>query len=496
MYGLNHHILPRNIDPIAIRAALDNQINTMCKNNNISLSFDNKINIREATDRFIHEAENVCKSRRNRFLHRTLRNLANRSELKVCKMDKGIGIILLDTSDYFKKLDQIIDDRSRFRKLDYNINVEKLAEHKNAPWIKKESSVATYCRKLKPFIDEKTYWRIHPQGSQPGKMYGMAKNHKENCPMRPVLSAINTPEYYLAKWLEGQLKPYLRDKYSIASSTIFVEEIRKIKPAQTDICVSFDIRSLYTNVPLQEVINDITDTVYSNSAASGFFAKTKVITRTVFKNILKICSESVFLYKENVYQQCDGVAMGSPLAPILANWFVAGIEHKIMDDPKHDPYKPVVYKRYVDDIFAVFRSTTDRDKFFGVLNGTHPNLKFTMETTSPDLPFLDVSVSIKDSAYNTQVFRKPTNTGVLMNFNSMAPRKWKKALTKCLLNRALRLSSSFDFFTSEVETIKSNLKSNGFPDHFVNSICDDFIAQHAINANSFGVSNRWYALSL
>ena len=76
-----------------------------------------------------------------------------------------------------------------------------------------------------------------------------------------------------------------------------------------------------------------------------------------------------------------------------------------------------------------------------------------------------------------------------MNFNSMAPRKWKKALTKCLLNRALRLSSSFDFFTSEVETIKSNLKSNGYSDHFVNNICDDFIAQHAINANSFGVSN-------
>ena len=112
-----------------------------------------------------------------------------------------------------------------------------------------------------------------------------------------------------------------------------------------------------------------------------------------------------------------------------------------------------------------------------------------METTSHSLPFLAVLVSIKDAAYNTQVFRKPTNTGVLMNFSSMAPLKWKKALTKCFLNRALRLSSSLEYFTSEVDIIKTKLKANGYPDRFVKSICDEYIQQHGINADSFDLKN-------
>ena len=56
---------------------------------------------------------------------------------------------------------------------------------------------------------------MYPTGSQPEKNYGMAKDHKPNWPLSPVLSAINTPEDVLAaKWLERQLKPLLEDKHS------------------------------------------------------------------------------------------------------------------------------------------------------------------------------------------------------------------------------------------------------------------------------------------
>ena len=142
-------------------------------------------------------------------------------------------------------------------------------------------------------VDEKTYWRIHPQGSQPGKLYGMAKNHKANCPMRPVLSAINTPEYYMAVWLES-IKPYVTDKYTVSSSTAFVEELRNIKPSPNDICVSFDICSLYTNVPLAEVIDNITNTVFGASGTSTIFNDNPKVTPMIVKNMLRLFSESVF----------------------------------------------------------------------------------------------------------------------------------------------------------------------------------------------------------
>ena len=88
------------------------------------------------------------------------------------------------------------------------------------------------------------------------------------CPLRPVLSATNTAEYSLAKWLEGEIKPFLVDKWSVASSEIFVEELNLIKPSKDDICVSFDVKSLFTMVPLQEVIADVTRVVYDEESSS------------------------------------------------------------------------------------------------------------------------------------------------------------------------------------------------------------------------------------
>ena len=339
----------------------------------------------------------------------------------------------------------------------------------------------------KEVIDWKTYRRIYPQGSQPGKIYGMAKHHKDGCPMRPVLSAIGTPEYDLAKWLETQLKPLLYDKYSVASSSEFVNELSLLKPGPTDVCVSFDIRSLYTNVPLKEVIEDIIKVVYSTSTSSGNIFKHQdcKITKTVLRNMLILCSQSIFLYNKNVYKQCDGVAMGSPLAPLLANWFVCRTEDNILNNKQHHSYKPVIYKRYVDDIFAVFGSPEERDTFFNILNSAHPNLQFTMETANPNLPFLDVCITIDDGAYNTQVYRKPTNTGVLMNYECMAPTKWKKALIKCLLNRAYRVSSSFEYFSAEMVKIRNSLQRNGYPSTYINRIFHEFVESKNINVHNF-----------
>ena len=58
-----------------------------------------------------------------------------------------------------------------------------------------------------------------------------------------------------------------------------------------------------------------------------------------------------------LYQQHDGVSMGSPLAPILANFFLAHIENKLLG--KQLDFHPKLYSRYVDDIFATFRLVSD-----------------------------------------------------------------------------------------------------------------------------------------
>ena len=90
-----------------------------------------------------------------------------------------------------------------------------------------------------------------------------------------------------------------------------------------------------------------------------------------------------------MYKQLDGVAMGSPLGPALANIFVGFHESRLFDNT----LKPGVYFRFVDDTFAIFGSELGCDHFQEKLNLLHPALKFTVEKEQNNsVNFLDVLV--------------------------------------------------------------------------------------------------------
>ncbi|XP_066910560.1 uncharacterized protein [Clytia hemisphaerica] len=102
--------------------------------------------------------------------------------------------------------------------------------------------------------------------------------------------------------------------------------------------VSFDIVSLYTNVPVLEAIDVCADLLYS-----GEYKKPPVDKET-FIELLKICSENVImLIHDGIYRQKDGLAMGSPPAPMLANGWLSTYDPIIKEDA-------MIYERYVDDI--------------------------------------------------------------------------------------------------------------------------------------------------
>ena len=88
--------------------------------------------------------------------------------------------------------------------------------------------------------------------------------------------------------------------------------------------------------------------------------------------------ESHFIFNEILYKQIDGVAMGSPLGPTIANAFLCFYEKKWLEQCP-DKFKPVYYRRYVDDIFVLFKSRDHLIKFREYLNKCHPNMKFSFE---------------------------------------------------------------------------------------------------------------------
>ena len=180
------------------------------------------------------------------------------------------------------------------------------------------------------------------------------------------------------------------------------------------------------------------------------------------------------MFNGDFYDQIDGVAMGSPLAPILANIFMAFYEEKWLNE--FEGNKPIFYRRYVDDIFAVFDSEDEALKFFNFINNKHDNIIFTMEKEIDNkLSFLDVLLDNSSSSLKTSVFRKKTFTGLLTAFNSITSFSYKSGLVKCLIDRAFKINNTWFGFHIDLENIKSILQKNMYPNYLIDNIAKTYL---------------------
>ena len=150
------------------------------------------------------------------------------------------------------------------------------------------------------------------------------------------------------------LAPLTSNEYTIKDSFSFAEELLSFD--SNLVMASFDVESLFTNIPLKGTIDLCVDII--------FYDRTNIdgITKDYFHDLLTICmSESLALFDGEYYKQIDGVAMGSPLGPTFANIFLCFYEQIWLENCPVE-FKPVVY-RYVDDTFLLFRSHENIEKF-------------------------------------------------------------------------------------------------------------------------------------
>ena len=343
-----------------------------------SIDDETKDEIKYIFRKFIINAKQQCDKRHNKFIHRTLSSLSHNPKIKMCKFDKGKGVAVLNSEDYYAKLDVIVKDTSKF----VEINTENQSNH---PIIAKERSIAYYIRKYLKEFGEETVKNLIPSGSTPGKLYGLIKIHKEDNPARPVVSMIGTPEYKLAKFLDTIIKPYIPNKYVINSTDDFLTHIKDFSFTSNQFLVSFDAKSLFNNVPLNYTIDIIADYIFSLERKDQ-----PPIKREIFIKLMHLATQGMFLYNNKLYKQIDGVAMGSPLGCTLANFFLGHLETVIFKQPSSS--HPKMYLRYVDDVFAVFDDEKKCDSFLSILNTQHKNLQFTVEKSAHTLQFLDVDM--------------------------------------------------------------------------------------------------------
>ena len=323
-------------------------------------------------------------------------------------------------------------------------------------------------------IPQDVYRELFTSGSTPGILYGLPKVHKPDCPARPILSAIGTYNYKIAKFLVPILQPFTSGPYTVKDSFSFVKEITSFHTDSDCVMASFDVSSLFTNVPLNECVNICCDLLFKDSDLISF--NECKFTREQFHKLLNLAvKDNHFIFNGQLYEQIDGVAMGSPLGPSLTNIFMCSLEHKFLDNCPSD-CKPILYRRFVDDTFCIFRNKQQVDKFLSHINSSHGNITFTAEiSTDNKLPFLDTLVTFNNNSFSTDLYRKKTFTGLYSDFASLSPHIYKVNLVRSLIFRAFNICSSYLSFHIELSRIKGILKENSFPMPLIDKVIKSFL---------------------
>ena len=315
------------------------------------------------------------------------------------------------------------------------------------------------------------YDAIRPSGSQRPGIYGLPKTHKEGTSLRPILSMTGLSHHELGKWLAGLLQPVLKrfSLHCISDSFTFAKTIQNLDIDPNVFMCFFDVSSLFTNVPLDETIKIRSNALYDD------FDLQLLMPKDVFVELMKSATSSVeFSINNTMYKPTDGVAMGSPFDPVLANIFVGYYEKKLFSQTQ----KPPTY-------FNSFNHKAEADEFLTKLNCLHPSLKFTFEKEKGKcLPFLDVYFERTDIGFEISVYRKPTFTGQYLRWESFSSLKHKISQISTLVHRALMICTKRKL-NGEIERIKKIFLDYGYPKNVVNTQITKKIAQFS-NLKRFG----------
>ena len=207
----------------------------------------------------------------------------------------------------------------------------------------------------------------------------------------------------------------------------FIDTIKTIQIPDDYKLVSFDVKSLFTSIPLQLALQ-CTETAIQQSTVELPLPTADIM------DLLNLCLTSTyFQYNGKHYKQLHGTAMGSPVFVVVAEIVMQQVEERALATCRQTI---PLWLRYVDVTFTAVHKG-EIDAFHDHLNEQNADIQFTKEIEeSEKLPFLDCLVSRDNNELRTTVHRKPTHTDRLLEETSYNPTSHKATTIESLTRRA------------------------------------------------------------
>ena len=374
-----------------------------------------------------------------------LRERIKSANVVLTKTDKDSKLVLLDRTDYVTKMKDILNGR-QFAK--YHAKRKRPGR----PTICPRNAFEVRQSELDKFVETVPNLSEHVKNpivcTQPF-LNGFVKTHKPGNKLRPVLCASGGYNHALAKFLADGITDFCYSKYCLQSTDELFGSLCCDNPDSNHVLASFDVESLFTNVPVHEAIRLLLSKIYSTSEI--FKIKNVSFRRSDLLRALNLaCTNQLFNFDNEVYVQRDGVAMGSPLGMLLSNFYVSYLENEKINF--NSEFSPVKYNRYVDDTILVFKSADHIPLFLAHVNSLS-TLNFTCETASnSSLNFIGLTIT-NAPEFGTKVYRKFDYN--ITSAYSHVPESTKYSVFSSLVSRVLKFTGCWKNVESEVRELKN-----------------------------------------
>lgn len=373
----------------------------------------------------------------------------------IVKADKGNTTVIMEKEIYHEKMLTFIQNNNKFTPLTKDPTVEFNKISNNA------------INKCKSLTNSMKY-KLKMNNPQAPTLRGLPKTHKTDIPMRPIVNYMNAPTYKVCKFLNRTIKTHLvwKEDYSLNNTYNLIERIKDVHIPDGCMFVSFDVKDMYSNIPTRETLeilkNDLTTNPNLEKNCLGDIVKLTQISM----------NQSYFEYEGEYFKQQDGLAMGSPLSGLLADIFMHDLEtKKIIND--NNPFKNqiIYWYRYVDDIICLLKGDEgDCRGLLDYLNNLSQNITFTIEAKEKEIHFLDISISNKSGKHEFGIFRKPTQSDLIIPASSNHPWTQKMAGFHSMINRLINIPLSKNKFEKEKRIIKQLAQKNGYKEKTIDNM--------------------------
>jgi len=232
---------------------------------------------------------------------------------------------------------------------------------------------------------------------------------------------------------------------------------------------------MYTNIPIDDCKMKLLNFIASHSTEINLFG----LCYTDLENMLHtVMNESYFRFGKRVYHQLLGLGMGHRYSPPAANIYVYILEVELIES--WNTYNPNLlidinkWFRALDDIFSIWDyDVKSLERFLEFANNFHPTIKFTLDHSYTTANYLDITIS-KDatsrSYLTTELFIKPTHSGVSLNYFSKHPRHVIVNTGRNHFRRAKLLSNCDEAKLRSFQKISDLLLANKYPTHIIEKL--------------------------